>query len=154
MIGQFFSRRFASASRGVLPLLGCLAFALCCQSCGKAPDPWEKTHPVKGKVTFKGKPLAGANLSFIPLESYPDSVRPLAYSDEAGNFELQTYGVKDGAPVGKYKVVAIHYPHTVVNGQPKVGGNDLPRKYSSKDTTDLEITVQEGENDLPALELK
>ena len=32
--------------------------------------------------------------------------------------------------------------------------NDLPKKYASKETTDLIVEVKEGETKLPAFELK
>jgi hypothetical protein len=58
--------------------------------------------PVEGTVTFDGEPLEGASVMLFPEAGG----RPAnAVTDAAGTFTLSTYGGKDGAKPGRYKVV-------------------------------------------------
>ena len=54
----------------------------CLGGCGRAKKPWETAYPTKGTVTYKGKPVADADVSLFPQDStFPDSVRPRARSN-------------------------------------------------------------------------
>lgn len=66
--------------------------------CSSAPVP----VPVKGKVTFDGKPLANAAVMLIPQT--PGAREATAFSDTEGVFELSTDRPKDGVLPGSYKV--------------------------------------------------
>ena len=58
--------------------------------------------PVEGTVTLDGQPLEGASVMLFPEAGG----RPAnAVTDAAGRFTLSTYGGKDGAKPGHYKVV-------------------------------------------------
>lgn len=123
--------------------------------CGQAKQPWEKVYPAKGVVRYRGNPLAGAQITLIPLdESYPSSVRPSATSKEDGAFDIGTYSTADGAPAGDYKVLVLHFPVVGPKESPSPGRNSLPAKYARPETTDLTVTVEEGPTELPPLELK
>ncbi len=95
-------------------------------------------------------------------------MHPFAYADAQGNFDLKTYRDGDGAPPGKYRVSVIA-PGTSMGS----GGKDRPageaavapgsavnippniaKKYGNADTSGIEVTVQQGENNLPPFELK
>ncbi|MBL8819849.1 MAG: hypothetical protein JNL58_27740 [Planctomyces sp.] len=122
--------------------------------CGKSPEPWEIVHPARGTVTYKGKPIAGAELSFFPQDStYPDSVRPRAKSADDGSFVVWTYAEGDGAPAGKYKVTIVHHEVSISKEAVVAKPNDLPAKYSRLDSTDLEVSIGETETEIPPLEL-
>ncbi len=123
--------------------------------CGKGAAPWEKTYPVKGVISFKGKPVADAELSFFPEDaSYPDLVRPRAKSGADGTFVVWTYEQGDGAPVGSYKVTVVHHEIGISKETVITKPNDLPEKYSKLDTTDLTVEVRGTENELPPIDLK
>jgi hypothetical protein len=132
-------------------LLAVVAFSGCLES----KKSWEITHPVSGTVLFKGKPVSEAELSFFPEDaSYPDSVRPRAKTDKDGKFEAWTYVQGDGAPVGNYKVVIVHNEVAVSKDTIVAKPNDLPVKYSARDSTDLKAQVSAGKNELKPFDLK
>lgn len=137
---------------GLMLLAGAVGLIV---GCGKAKQPWEKVYPAKGTVSFKGKPLAGAMITLVPQDSdVPTSVRPSATSKDDGSFELGTYSKTDGAPVGEYKALVLHFPVSGSKDNPSPGRNSLPAKYARAETTDLVIEVSQGDSDLPPLELK
>lgn len=142
------------SSRGISALCGLLSIVLVC-GCGKS-KPWEKVVPVKGAVTHKGKPVKDAELAFFPVveEGFPESVRPWAKTTENGEFSVSTYNNGDGAPTGRYKVTVTHHEIVISGGSMGSKPNDLPKKYASKDTTDLVIDVTAGETTLSPFELK
>jgi len=123
--------------------------------CGKAKNPWETAYPAKGVVTYKGKPLAGAEISLFPQgDAVPENVRPRAKSAEDGSFTLWTYERGDGAPAGTYKATVVHHQVVVTNGSVGSKPNDLPRKYARPDTTDLVVEISQGTTEIPKFELK
>lgn len=66
--------------------------------------------PVRGAALFKGKPAAGAILSFHPLNDVgPMTARPRSTVGSDGVFELTTYATNDGAPKGEY-IITIYWP--------------------------------------------
>ncbi len=123
--------------------------------CSKAKPVWEFTQPTAGQVTFKGKPIANAELSFFPEDpSFPESVRPRAKTSADGKFIAWTYVEGDGLPKGSYKVTIIHHEISVSNETIVAKPNDLPIKYSKRDTTDVVVQIKDGKNELPVIELK
>jgi hypothetical protein len=132
-----------------------LAISVSLVGCGKAKQPWETAHPTTGVLKFEGRPLAGAHITLVPVDkSIPDTVRPRAFTESDGSFELSTYGENDGAPEGKYKVIAMRYPVVGSKENPSNGPNDLPPKYANPDTTDLVAEVSAPETSLKALEIR
>ncbi len=59
--------------------------------------------PVSGVVTLDGKPLTGANLSFIPMPGNPVSTSGTEQTGPSGNFQM-TFNGRAGLAPGKYKV--------------------------------------------------
>ncbi len=121
--------------------------------------------PVRGKVVYNGQGVAGTTVVFIPVDPANDKaqkLRPFAYGQNDGQFEIKTYKTGDGAPPGKYRV-AIIVPQAGGQGsmkdQPVTAESAAPRpvvkvplaivrKYAKADTSGLEVTIQEGENNL------
>jgi hypothetical protein len=64
-------------------------------------------YPVYGKVTFLGKPAAGASVHFHREgETADEAVNfPMGVVDEEGSYTLEVPGVGYGARPGKYKVL-------------------------------------------------
>ena len=60
-----------------------------------------KLHKVEGTVTYDGKPLAGATVQFVPLDSNGTTANGMTGDD--GSFRLTTHSTGDGAKPGDYK---------------------------------------------------
>jgi hypothetical protein len=78
--------------------LGLTLFPGCGSSGGAAAAP---TVPVKGKVTYKGKPVTQGQITFEPTDSGREAhgeIKP------DGTFELSTFKPGDGAVTGTHKV--------------------------------------------------
>jgi hypothetical protein len=150
-------------------LLSTLLLLLTAVGCGR--ESRLDVAPVRGRVTFSGQGVPKATVIFFPAEDAAGKakkMRPFAYADGQGNFELKTYVDGDGAPPGKYRVSIIAVSSTS-SGRP---GKDAPageesapaaaivipmevsRKYGNVETSGIEVTVHEGENNLPPFELK
>lgn len=123
--------------------------------CSGGKSAWEKTHPASGVISYKGKPIVDAELSFFPEDkTAPDSVRPKAKSTEGGKFTVWTFAQGDGAPEGSYKVTVVHNEVAVSNDTIVAKPNDLPEKYSKVDSTDIIVKIAAGQNEIPKIELK
>ena len=80
----------------------------------------------------------------------------MALVKDDGSFVLGTYGKEDGAPPGEYRVsvqwlVQTQKIETEGNPLPR---NLLPARYGNFETSGLDVQIQQGENVLPALQLK
>lgn len=105
----------------------------CCVGCGSASGKsGAATAPVKGTVTYLGKPLKGGMITFEPdgpgREAFGD-IKP------DGTFELMTYKPGDGAVIGTHRVAI------------KNAGKSIPAKYGSLASAQLEVEVKEGKTD-------
>jgi len=68
-----------------------------CSSSSKPP-----TFPVTGTVTWQGKPLAGAVITFVPTGKEGEAAS--AITDSEGKYALTTWEAGDGARPGQYRV--------------------------------------------------
>jgi hypothetical protein len=104
-----------------------------------------ETHPVQGKVVFKGEgqPVTGGWLTFEPTDA---KARASAMGDiqKDGTFRLTTYRKNDGAPPGEYRVM-IQSP--MPDNPDKPPPPDFDRRYTRPETTTLKYTVKPGKND-------
>jgi len=107
------------------------------------------TAEVSGKVLFKGKPLPGGSVSFLPDKT--GGVAATATIDEQGNYKIT-------APVGPVRISVDNRmlqqkaPHGHILKRP--GADDpslikgqyvaLPEKYYSPDSSGLTYTVEGG----------
>jgi hypothetical protein len=125
--------------------------------CGGA----SKTSAVSGRVTYKGKPVPNANVSFTPVEGDTRAAEGLTDSD--GRFTLRTFETNDGALPGKYRISVIARgpnrppkPGETGSGMPgemMPGDPTIPLKYFAPDTSGLTREVTRGSNRVD-LELK
>ena len=138
----------------VLSLIGCGGETV------KRP-PLGKVH---GIVTYKGKPISGAVVSFIK-----DKAPRVATgtTDANGNYKLTTFDTNDGAFVGTHKVTVTK---PVVNQLGKDTASltpedllkltaegklelvqqktsEIPAKYGDVQTTPLTFTIEAGQNE-------
>ena len=123
--------------------------------CGERRPP---TFPVSGELFSKdGKPAAGAVVYFHPETAIVDSEnpatspRPSGKVAEDGKFEISTFGLKDGAPAGKYRL-------SVVWNKNSGDGDDatslLSAKYMNPATAELPIVeVLSAPTVLPPIKL-
>jgi hypothetical protein len=121
-------------------------------------------HPVEGQVLFQGKPLAGAEVSFHPVDEakFGDSVpHPTGHTDNDGRFRLTTYTRDDGAPVGSYfvGVAGAARPESesadLLDPKRALTKTDvLAGRYLDPRKSKLKAEVKDGSNSLPAFELK
>lgn len=83
-----------------------------------------KRYPVTGTITVDGKPAEGVRVMFHPVGGDEDfqKIRALAFTDENGKYELNTFGKSDGCPVGEFAVTA-SWP----NGGPATNTSDGER---------------------------
>ena len=130
-------------------LLGCIVG---CSSGAKGPV----CYPVQGKVTSNGKPLADAMVVLHRIGGDVEgNQKPVAYAGADGSFSLTTFNQNDGAPPGEY-AITVELRALQMGGEEPVrsGPNTLPPQYAKPGTSKLKYTVVEGENQIPAIDIK
>ena len=115
-----------------------LAFtSLIAFGCSK-PEP---VGTVSGKVTLGDAPYTNADLVFLSLET-----------GQGGTAEIQSDGsfqVSEPLAVGKYKVyLAPKLSQATGEAQPVTIDQSVPDKYWNEASSDISVTVKEGENDV------
>jgi len=100
---------------------------------------------VEGVVTLDGKPLANVLVQFVPLGS-TGAQRPISSgtTDADGSFKLTSGKNKNGAIIGKHKVVIMEASRRTREG--RIDGArgldlDLPLEYSSAADSPIEVDV-------------
>jgi hypothetical protein len=126
--------------------------------CEKSPPPQLETYPVTGLVQFQGQPAKGAEIRLKPLVPLVDplgrSVEPYGFVDNDGYFTVSTYAKGDGAPPGEY-AVTIYWPTvTIEGGEPIYGSDRLQDRYRDPARPLVRLTVVEGSNAVPDINLK
>jgi hypothetical protein len=122
--------------------------------------------PVSGRVVFRGQGIPRAIVIFHPEEDAVEQakkLRPFAYADDSGNFQLKTYVEGDGAPPGTYRVSIIARSSGGANTPRKDAiiseeqpasapavriPPEITNKYANVDTAGIKVTIHEGENNL------
>jgi hypothetical protein len=135
---------FAVIAALILPVAGC----------GRSDKNHVAVHPVQGAIQFRGQPMEGAFVSLHPKSATDGVPTPRATVAKDGTFTVTTYNGNDGAPEGDY-VVTVQWYRPVRVGTDLVGGpNVLPAKYASAQTSDVQIRVAAGENQLQPIQLR
>lgn len=107
------------------------------------------TAPVKGIVTFEGKPLETGEVVF-----FPDSGEQIAHGkiQPDGSFELTTYDEGDGAFPGKHTVTIISERDmegvSAEDPEASLEPSFIPTKYNMQKTSGLTAVVKEGDNEI------
>jgi hypothetical protein len=125
------------------------------------------TQPVSGVIKYKGAPVAGAAVTFVPqAQGAGGGQRPaFGQTDEAGQYTLTTVQPGDGAIVGTYRVTVTKTekpPATASPGADESSAdyvpppdnprptpppkNLLPRKYATAEGSELLAEVKEEDN--------
>jgi len=104
------------------------------------------TAIVRGKITYKGKPVPNGTINFIPANSGPSAMGNI---QPDGSYTLTTYKSGDGAVIGEHKVFIVamedlgnRLPEQRTPLPPPI----VPVKYTSLATSDLKATVENKEN--------
>jgi len=105
---------------------------------------------VKGKVTYKGKPVPNGTVNFNPVDGNKPSASGKIQPD--GSYVLETYlGSRPsaGAVIGSHKVIIVAMqdqegilPEQRAALPPPI----VPSKYTHPNTTDLKAEVEKKEN--------
>lgn len=136
---------------------GLICFSIVFLGAGCSGPSQLETAPVKGTVTYKGKPLKFGNVSFRPEAGSPSTGR----IQEDGTFTLSTYGDGDGAIVGTNQVSitaterdAGQEKEVDPNTELTVSKSLIPSKYTSFSTSELTAEVKAGDVNEFNFELK
>ena len=113
--------------------------------CGPIGTGKPTLNPAKGKVSLaNGTALTTGTIAFEPNGA--GAYRCSGQIGSDGTFELETGSDKDkGASAGKYKV-AVSF--ALVNKRPPAIAKSVSKKYLDTDTTDIEVEIVSGNNDL------
>lgn len=114
--------------------------------CGGSDGP--EVGRVRGKVTFDGKPVANAQIQFVPKGTGRTST---AQADAEGNFDLLYDSERMGALVGKHTVRVITAVPPQYDDKGKViKGTGEPEKIPDIYNTfsQIEKTVNSGNNEI------
>lgn len=123
--------------------------------CGDGGPKRLKVHPVSGKITLDSAPLPNAMVVLHPKDkSNPLAIAARAQTDAEGNFKVSTYDVNDGAPAGDYAVTVLFYKATETADGIVPGPNLLSPAIATPETTDIQVTVAEGPNELKPIEVR
>jgi len=126
--------------------------------CGSSVElPGPQPYPVKGTVVFQGKPAVGFHVAFFPVtEQSGPKFAPSALVDANGEFQLESYRLHDGAPVGDY-AVTFTWPQELSSGDrddAPLRVDRLRGRFSDPRRSQFKVTVHEGENTLEPFVLK
>ena len=140
---------------------GYVAIALLIGCSSRDPNRLE-TVPVSGTVTFNGKPVDNAFVSFVARQ---ENIAANGVTDAQGRFALTTYEDGDGAVIGVHDVsvnktsgkastavVIEDDPAGYAPGitPPPVVTYHIPERYSQPSSSGLKVTVEKGgKNDFP-----
>ncbi len=100
--------------------------------CGGPAPTGAPTSPVKGRVTFQGKPVTKGTITFEPEGAGKEASGEIQAD---GTFVLTTYKKDDGAVLGNHRV-------SVANA-----GKSVPVKFASFQTSHIEMEVSEGKTE-------
>lgn len=114
-----------------------------------------KVHPVSGRITLDSQPLPNAMIVLHPKDkSNPKHISSRAQTDAQGNFKVSTYDQGDGAPAGDYVVTVLFHRATETPDGVVPGPNLLSPQIASPDTSDIQVKVAEGQNELQPIEVR
>lgn len=117
---------------------------------GCSPDGFRRVK-VKGVVTLEGKPLANADLRFLPLADRGDEAIGLSGADGSFTLASARHGIAGAVP-GEYAVI-VNLPEFELQPvdpaegtavAPPAGKNPIPAVYRSQSQTPLRVTIPEG----------
>jgi len=148
-----------------------LCLVLLALGCGKPElERPVEVFPVSGHITFGGKPVANADVTFFNEEAKRSA---FGRTDSEGYYRLTTFAPNDGAPAGKHIVTVQKFevseptepvadiestayvpPTGNVSTNPVKPKTTLPDKYASQGTTTLIAVVESIDDNVVDLKLE
>jgi hypothetical protein len=124
-------------------VFGFVVLAAALAGCGSGSRP-EGIAAVSGRVSLGGEPLAGAIVTFVPVQS--GSSTSLGRTDDEGRFTLLYGGNVQGAQVGRHRVTITTFSRGNPDADPPrpASAEKVPAQYN-RDTT-LMADVVAGPN--------
>jgi hypothetical protein len=128
----------------------CVVLSFLSFGCGEPAETVPELVAVSGKVTYQGKALADASVTFFPADVEEEAternriIRPSGRTDAEGAYEL-AWAEHTGAPPGKYTVIVTAFAPSVDDD---VRPDSLiPEIYGSPKTSGLSRVVKDdGDN--------
>lgn len=118
----------------------------------------DPVFPVSGVVTYRGQPVAGADVTFFNAEKNRSA---FGRTNDKGEYKLTTFNANDGAVEGQHAVTVmkleagpeaaavadIESPEYVPpafgqSTEPKPPKSELPEKYADLATSELTATIK------------
>lgn len=135
-------------------MMGVVALG-CGSEARKGADP---VYPVTGVITYRGKPVVQADVTFFNAEKNRSA---FGKTNDKGEYKLTTFSSNDGAVEGPHVVTIVKLemppetaPAAAVESEnyvppgfgestePKPPKSDLPEKYADQTTSGLTATVK------------
>lgn len=127
--------------------LGSLPFIALLLWSGGCGNDNPETIPVRGRVTWGGKPLSGGTIIFLPAENVGKPTGHIATGriQSDGSYEMGTFSNRDGVVPGSYQV-AIDARDKLstedVDGAADAT-TDIPQRFASPATSGLTVDITE-----------
>lgn len=138
-----------------LGILACLCLVMLVAGCSGTTSAGAQAT---GVITLDGSPLPNAFITFVPKGGGSSA---FATSDAQGNFTVKSAESVTGLAPGEYVVVVESGEssgeeaggESETQGEVSTSGSPIPAKYMSDATSDLTVTISEGEQKAVTLEL-
>jgi hypothetical protein len=138
-----------------------LLLAVSILGCGKSGPKMPKMYPVRGKVTYQGKPVTNCTITLGSTEPNPGYEGGFSGKlSPTGEFQLASSQGKAGAPAGKYKVMLVIPPDEAFKAMMGGGGkktvdaaSPFPKEYQSLSSSKKEVVVTPDNNNNLLIEL-
>lgn len=128
--------------REATPVAAAMALLVALGGCGGPGRP--ATYPAGGVVSYGGRPLEGAAVTFMPKNGRIAT----GQTDAQGAFELTTFEANDGAIAGEHVVLVSKREKMVDPDMPsspyEMTRESLPPRYSNPAESGLTATVESG----------
>jgi len=142
----------------VIWLVSLCVLAVGVVSCSKPNGlPQKVCYPVKGKLLVGEQPAAGAMVIFHPEGSTPEEWAggyPRGRVGADGTYELETYGDKDGAPAGEYRVLVSWTQSGNEETEDTQMVDKLKGRYSDSSRSTLKAKVDAGPTEVPVIRVQ
>ena len=127
----------------MLPLLACAVSFLC--GCGEGHPP---TYTVQGKVVFSdGSPVPGGMIMFRSGSVAGSVFNATGIIQDDGSFQMTTFKPNDGAVAGVHQVIVQEAAPNIDFQSPAAAATLIDPRYSRYETSGLQVTVEEQDND-------
>lgn len=117
--------------------------------------------PVRGKISFQGRPMPNAIVTLHPVtpiavgeKSQANLSRtPFGVAGHDGSFDVTTLTPSDGAPEGEYAVTISWAGGAVPKSDNDAVPELLPPQYQNPTASGIRIQIRQGQPELPEIKL-